>query len=76
MKNATYSSVLNKLTIKLLFIMFVFTSRYTNAQVPPPPSSTDVPGAPITDWILPFVFFSLIVGYFCVRKKSRTGYLF
>ncbi len=53
--------------------MLVFTSWYTNAQVPTPP---DVPGAPLTDWLLPFVILSLLVGYFYIRKKSRTVSLF
>jgi hypothetical protein len=34
-----------------------------------PLESGDAPGAPVDDWILPFVFISAIAGYYRVRKK-------
>ncbi len=37
-----------------------------------PLESADIPGAPVDDWILPFVTIVAIVGYCSLRKKIIT----
>jgi hypothetical protein len=34
--------------------------------------SDDTPGAPVDDWIFPFVVISVIVGYCTLRKRIDT----
>ncbi len=69
MKNIIYSSLLKKITTKLFLIIFVLAGTLANAQTTFPDNVEDVPGAPVDDWILPFVLVSLVVGYFYIRKK-------
>jgi hypothetical protein len=37
-----------------------------------PLESDDTPGAPVDDWLLPFVVISAIVGYCSLRKRIST----
>ena len=49
-----------------------FGSSLFTAADPTPfaPDVTDVPGAPVDDWALPFALLSLILGYFYFRKRT------
>jgi hypothetical protein len=50
------------------------SSLFTAATDPGLPGNsdnvTDVPGAPVDDWALPFALLSLILGYFYFRKRT------
>lgn len=41
-----------------------------SATTPFDPDVTDVPGAPVDDWAIPFALLSLISGYFYFRKRT------
>jgi hypothetical protein len=70
MKNLLYNSTFKKLSIKLFFTMVLLMSGFANAQTTFPGDVTDVPGAPVDDWVFPFAFLSLILGYFYYRKRA------
>jgi hypothetical protein len=38
-----------------------------------PLESDDTPGAPVDDWILPFIVISSIIGYYSLRKRISTN---
>lgn len=38
-----------------------------------PLESADIPGAPVDDWILPFMVIVAIVGYCSLRKRIHTN---
>ena len=38
-----------------------------------PLESGDPPGAPVDDWILPFIVISAIIGYYSLRKRINTN---
>ena len=73
MKNIQFNSIVKNIINRMCFIMIMFLSTVINAQTPFPDNTEDVPGAPIDDWIIPFIVLSSICGYYLLKKKINIA---